>query len=306
MTGLDFPLLEAPDAAGIALGRVLERLRGHGVHAATSLPTASPRLRFKLLRGTQQLICQVSACGWAERHLQGIAGLDWRSLDAIHLSGLTAADRPLSFDMANLRYDSACCVGLLTDAPDRPLPVLDSQEGPVWVELVSWPCDAPAHVDAWTSTLPLRLQASLGSVRLPIRHVRRLGSGDIVLLSSLRPQLRCGNTPLFDYQIQDEVLIMTTRSPESAPQDIDALPAGVTTTSTAIADLPVELEACLGDLRMTIAEISRLDTGSTVKLPADAHRNVRLVHAGHCIAIGQLVQVGDALAVQLDRVTRPA
>lgn len=69
-----------------------------------------------------------------------------------------------------------------------------------------------------------------------------------------------------------------------------------------IDDVEVEIEAFVGDTRMTVAELGALRPDAVVVLDAPLNQAVELRLKGATIARGELVAVGDKFAVRLTEI----
>ena len=64
----------------------------------------------------------------------------------------------------------------------------------------------------------------------------------------------------------------------------------------------VEVEAVVGDARLTVGELTRLTPGATLSLDAALNRPVSLRLEGREIARGELVAVDDRFGVRLTEI----
>lgn len=67
-------------------------------------------------------------------------------------------------------------------------------------------------------------------------------------------------------------------------------------------DVPVEVTVELGHSRMTLGELSRLDTGSLVRLDRAAHEPAAIQVNGKTVAHGEIVTIGESYGVRISRV----
>ncbi len=74
-------------------------------------------------------------------------------------------------------------------------------------------------------------------------------------------------------------------------------------TSRLIENVEVSLEAFVGGTRLTVAELTALRPGATLKLDAALNQAVGLQLNGKVVARGELVAVGDRFGVRLTEVT---
>lgn len=306
-----FALLPRQHPQQVASQQLLAQLRRHGHAVQLSALPSVPCFQFQLQRADGELRCQVPADAWAERHLHGLHGLDWRQLEGSALAALTAVARPLNFIETSLDYGVARFAGVqepALDARQLTYPCVDSAEGPVWLTGLDGDL-GPSAAELSVSPhlrVPLRLQ--LASIRLTARRLRRLRAGDIVLLAAPRPTAWRSHRCLFDFDITQEHLTVNTLYPA---EDVasDVLPSSTdapTLQSLDLANLPLTLDVTLCQLDLSLAELAQLQPGSTLELPPQAWQQVRIQHGGHCVATGVLVQVGPTLGVELAQVPRLA
>lgn len=296
-----FPLLAAVDGQALAAQEVAVALARHGVQAPLHPLPATPCISFQLSQTGSLLRCHVEAAAWAAVHLPGLAGLDWRSMDPAIAAGLTSVEWPVTFTDPALAYDHALPLGRAACAATR-LPAVRADEGLVWIEQVQGPLPVAPAATALRGDLAVRLSLRLGTVRCATGRLRRLARGDIVLMTRTDVRAFHGARPLFDYLLHEESITVNQfehTAPEALAPATEALDAPLD-----IGSLPLGLQVQLCELPLTVAEISTLQPGSLIALPPGAYQQVELLQGNVRIAVGELVQVGDALGVRLTRVPR--
>jgi len=301
-------LLRDIDPQQLRMQSLVRALRHAGVDAPSRKPPAGPCLRFELGCHDGGMVCRVDANAWAAVHLPGLNGLDWSAMDPVVLASLLAVDRPLQFADDILEYERADALPMVwTSAGNASLPVVAAAEGEVWIESRSATLPMARHIPSWPADLAVPIRLQMGEVTLTSRRLRRLRGGDIVLLPA--PELRAwrGACPLFDFHLHPDFLTVTTVHSPFRPAPEGAVPAlhadhHRSPDLTGLDDLPLELGVLLCRLDISLCELADLHEGSVVALPDQASQRVELVHNGRCLAIGELVQVGDRLGVQLAQV----
>lgn len=297
-----FPLLRKVDKEPLRLQHLQRQLRKYGVDSILQPVPVLPCLRFELLSPSAQMIGRVQAHDWAAQHLPGLEGLDWLRMDPDQLAGLCTVEKPLRWDIPALDYQQSYFLGLALAGDDAPPhPQVYSLEGPVWLERFDgkW-TGPPAPIEvSGEARLPVRLQ--LGNVRQPIRRLLHLRPNDILLLPFARPQAWRANRCLFEFDIHSETLTVKTLYSTDADQPThDVVMQGERPyESLDLASLPLTLDVVLCTLRLSLAELADLGSGSTLTLPEQAYRQVQIEHDGRCVATGELVQLGTTLGVQL-------
>ena len=79
---------------------------------------------------------------------------------------------------------------------------------------------------------------------------------------------------------------------------------GARISSKLIETVGVTIEACLGEARMTVAELTALAKDAIVTLDAPLNQAVELRLNGAAVARGELVAVGDTFGVRLTEITQ--
>lgn len=307
---LALPLLPMADPQGLRNQQLMQRLRRAGIPVRLCEPPASACLHLELIRADGRLRCRVDANAWAAVHLPGLQGLDWTRLDYPVMEGLLAGVTPLQLSGPGLAYER-CRLLQVPDppAPGPALPCIHSREGDVWLEQMDWCLPAAATAGPLPSRLRVRLQLHAGRLRLPLRRLRRLRPGDIVLLAEVQLRGCVGARPLFEFELLPEAITVTmlhTLQDDAAAASPGAAMTAPTAPTLDLSQLPLTLEVRLGELQLSLADLSSLQPGVVLPLPPDAHQRVQVAHAGQCVATGVLVQVGDALGVRLAQVPRLA
>ena len=141
----------------------------------------------------------------------------------------------------------------------------------------------------------LRAVASLGSTRLARRELVALARGDILLIDRQDAVLSIGAQRLAGFHMNESTIRL---QPDAG---IEADPEG----EPIVADLPVdrllvEVRFSIGERMVSLEEIAHWGPGTVLELNTLA--TVRLLVGGHAVAEGELVQVGERLGVELQRV----
>lgn len=79
---------------------------------------------------------------------------------------------------------------------------------------------------------------------------------------------------------------------------------GLRVSTRLIQNVPVQLEAFVGDVRMTVAELSALGTDSVVTLDAPLNQSVELRLNQLPVARGELVAVGDRFGIRISEIVQ--
>lgn len=71
-----------------------------------------------------------------------------------------------------------------------------------------------------------------------------------------------------------------------------------------IQNVPVQLEAFIGNVRMTVAELAKLGADSVVTLDAPLNQSVELRLNQLAVARGELVAVGDRFGIRISEIVQ--
>ncbi len=296
----DFNCLRRLDAESLRLQRMLDSVLDAGVQADLMPVTAAPCLRFELQQPAWSAVCRVDAVEWAAVHLPALAGLDWGTLPPPLLEGLVDTATPLDLLAPALAYGHARVLPTVALPATTCLPAVTAAEGQVWLESLEG--QLPAGPDAvLPGSLVLPLHLDLASLHLGVCQLGRLQPGDILLLPGPAPFLASGRHGLFACAIDFEQETLTMSNSPIAP------PAATEPqTALDVGGVLLRLDIGFDDIELSVAALARLRAGSVLPLPAQAAASLRISHNGRCIATGELVQVGDSLAVQLTQAPRLA
>jgi type III secretion protein Q len=159
--------------------------------------------------------------------------------------------------------------------------------------------------------LSIPLHVALGTTRVPTHELRALARGDVVWIDTARITRRgvlgvlstCSGQPLARVTLRHTDLRVS-----AVARDLPNSSARPATPETPMSvqrlnlDIPVSFE--LGELRIPLEEIERLEAGHLFDLPADVRAaSVELKVAGTRIAEGTLVAIGRRLGVRVTTVT---
>lgn len=289
-----------------------------------ALPLGAGLLRFEWRFAGGRLQALRSTDDWARQHLPELPGLAWSAIDADTAAALFNRSAALgAFGIAQLdAVAPRFCLQLQVPvmhaataaASDTGLPCLVTDAGPLWIEQLQLDTAPAPRSEGLTADLPLPITLQLGSCSLPAARLQGLGSGDVVLLDAAAGIARRGAHRLFSFHLYADSLLVNDIFDDFADPTTDAdvgHPAALASASDApapapaaaldLAALPVRLQVLLGEMPLTLAELGALRPGSTLALPDQAQRQVRLQVEGHCVAQGELVQVGDGLGIQIQQ-----
>lgn len=83
---------------------------------------------------------------------------------------------------------------------------------------------------------------------------------------------------------------------KSSTSDTSGLPDSL------ISHVEIEIQALLGDAKMTVAELNALRAGDEIRLDQQINEPVALIVNGKILARGEIVTVNDCFAVRLTQI----
>lgn len=274
---------------------VSQWLQDAGVPHRTGTVPQAPCLRLDLQLPHHALQVLVEANNWAQANCSGLHGCAWELLPAQTVRALLASCVNVPVVPAALAGEGTpAFVELVTPEAGNCLPMVQGAAGPVWVEAVS---GEAVNVVKATSGTCLSLELRLDPLSLSPDVVRRLRRDDVLQLGALSAQ---GSAWLGDHLLHT-FIFKDNQVEIDSDLILDTPPAS--DTGAGLGSLSITLDVVLAHLPMTLARLERLGKGSVLELPPSAAMNVRLRDAGHLLAVGELVQIGDQLGVQLRSVT---
>jgi type III secretion protein Q len=175
------------------------------------------------------------------------------------------------------------------------LPCIATPQSDVWVmEGPSQRKEASRPLQAWLQAVPQALRIVLGNSELARLPYRQLAMGDVLIIAEQTRQLFMADLCIGQFTFVKEGLRMQL----TPPDNLSPAAPGV------LSALPVKLEFVLGELTLSLAALNAFIEGQVLPLESTAASNVEVRVAGKCIAVGELVQLGDRLGVELREVGR--
>lgn len=189
-----------------------------------------------------------------------------------------------------------------------------------------WARTRPAYQRAYTISQSLTLR--VGVTRLPVRTLRQLGQGDVILMDRSLAQysqggLVAGERWIFWANIKEGSLeIVTTAEDIAVPDEgywrmdnamnesvdgtehVEASPdvASDNPETVSFDDLPVKVAFELGRVDISMAELQSLGVGSVLTTKRHLRSPVDIVVNGRKIGMGEIIQVENELGVRLLKV----
>lgn len=148
------------------------------------------------------------------------------------------------------------------------------------------------------ANLPLQVRFSIGYSRLKQQLFRTLQTGDILLLQQSQTSLSVETLPLFHYTWQPKGNIMLEQ-PIVSDQDDQNASSESSATIFDLNQLPLKVDFILQRQTFSLNTIKSWQSGTQLILNSDAHCAIALEINGQPFAKGELIQVGEQLAVEL-------
>ncbi|MFK3816442.1 FliM/FliN family flagellar motor switch protein [Pseudomonas sp. NPDC089407] len=175
------------------------------------------------------------------------------------------------------------------------LPCIKTPQGDLWVMEAPSRHKAPSRpLQSWLQAVPLALRIVLGTSELPRWPSRPLARGDVLVIAEQTRQLFMADLCIGQFTLVKEGLHMQLTPPDNLSSS----------TPCVLSELPVKLEFVLGELTLSMATLNAFIEGQVLPLEASAVSNVEVRVGGQRIALGELVQLGDRLGVELREVGR--
>ncbi|KVC71751.1 type III secretion system cytoplasmic ring protein SctQ [Burkholderia ubonensis] len=155
--------------------------------------------------------------------------------------------------------------------------------------------------------LPIRLRFVLGSTRISVATLQSLRGGDAVLIQERVFNVTVGARRLCAYSIEGNSIMLdeleNDAQASASEAHCDQRDARASDGQPFdVAALPVKLECVLQHTELSVADVAQLHAGAILPLEPDAERHVTLYANGRCLAQGELIQVGERLAVEIQSI----
>lgn len=298
--------------AELPLYRSARALRAAGGHAA--LRTIAPPRGYAALRATWR---GVEHDGWVDlddlmrRRYPALGALAWRALDRRYaLDLLSGQDAAAELPAPPGGWAHVRLVDLVERAlRAEPLLCFDAP-GRVRALFRAFPHEALAsRAAADVGDVPLAMRFAIGTARLPLALLPAVAPGDVLLVRAPRNVVRIGARALCEFCCEGENIMLKEPLAEHAIDDSHDSPATAGAAPDAsppafdIDALPVTLEFVLQDERVTVAQLARCHPGLVLPLRG-VPGEVTIRANGQPFGIGELIQVGDQLAVEVKALWR--
>jgi len=219
--------------------------------------------------------------------------------------------QPIEVAVSELHYHSILSVQPVpgNDLQGQLLAGLETPEGTLWLTADLPPCaPIPTSLPAWACAVPLPLRMIMGIGHLPRRQLSRLGCGDVLVIGERTQHLSMAERCVGRFDLTEEGFHMEFNSAELPLQTFaEDLPHAAPPVSTkALELLPIRLEFVLLERVCSLADLTNLQAGQVLPLPASVQDSVEIRANGKRVAVGELVRWEDGLGVQLHTLVRGA
>ncbi|HEY9132747.1 MAG TPA: FliM/FliN family flagellar motor switch protein [Dyella sp.] len=257
-------------------------------------------LRFRLERDDGSLVCLVGLDGWVRAQWPDLHGLAWDVCDVATLRRLIAGCvQPIRFEHPGHAYRRAHFEGRVDGGQDAyPFPCVESREGDVWIERADIQPRHAAPLASWVPALAISADYRIGHAHLSVRRLDRLRVHDVLLFELTHGTAYYGERPLFHFTFNTGQIVMDEIILDTEFEQAEGIPVP-SQAHIPVASLNVQVDVVLCRMRHTLEQLAELQPGMTWELPENAHRQVRLLVNGQCVATGEVVQVADKLGVQI-------
>ncbi|MBP2168824.1 type III secretion system YscQ/HrcQ family protein [Erwinia toletana] len=301
------------DAASSGLQLICRHWQALGMPALMCCPPPGAVLAQATSVGGSKLLVDLRA--WFGQSLPEKSGLraDLISADEIrdlfHYSGAS-----LHLNLPGEAAEPLSISSLVASADyyGRPLPVVSTSCGDGWLLQVAerYRCQLSQRLPSLLhDAIPLRLDFMVGSSMLSLRHVRKLESGDVLLINQLAERVMIGGRSVATYRQQDDYFML-----EDIYNDMDEPDyflgqhdhKATEQQRIGINNIPLQLTFIINQMTLTLDELSALHTGDV--LPAgDGGENSIMIYAnGTLLAKGELVMVDERLGVEIQSLCNEA
>jgi type III secretion protein Q len=250
--------------------------------------------------------------GWADaasalrQAYPGIDNLAWRSVDMpALLDSMTEARVFDALPAPNGGWDAVWPVSIIPE-PLAPAPLIAFDGAlPAWFRSFPIP---EQRASPLLAKLPVTVRFRLGTSSIARSLLETIEIGDALLIQRNEQIATVNGKPLCRYHYRLEEIMLERQFDGFEPDSLEPNGDGYGEERTEdtdldddfkIDDLPVRLEFVLHDATMRFADLSQLYTGALLNIESSATSNVKVRANGRLVATGELVEVGEQLAVQL-------
>ncbi|MDY7578370.1 FliM/FliN family flagellar motor switch protein [Herbaspirillum sp. RTI4] len=305
-----FPLLRCVTQRDAGIERALPFFQSMNIDAwITSVLPWGRYFRFRLTYENSIASCLVDVDQWANVQFPELGGIAWSAMPECELRPLvTALEKPLIFAHQYFDYRSAVLMDIVdvtaNNLATESALVCYSHEATVYFEELP-----KINQDFQASTvlpycLTVPVEFLIGKSVISTQLFKRIAIGDALLIEEKIQVARTSNQHLFTFSLTGnditikEIIMRQYNAPSAVLEGESDL------NTIHLDQLKLVVEIVLARKEYTAAELVTLQKGELITLPADSHQKVDLVVNNKIIASGELVQIDNILAVQVQSLQR--
>ncbi|MCU5773763.1 type III secretion system cytoplasmic ring protein SctQ [Erwiniaceae bacterium BAC15a-03b] len=301
------------DAASSGLRSVCHHWQALGMPVRMGCPPPGAVLAQAASAGGSQLLVDLRA--WFGHSLPEKSGLraDLISADEIrdlfHYSGALLhlnlpGEATESLSISSLVASADYCTGSL--------PVVSTSCGDGWLIQAAegYRRQLGQHLPSLLhEAIPLRLDFVVGCSMLSLRYVRKLETGDVLLVNQLTERVMTGGRSLAKYRQQDDYFMLEDIYNDMDEQDY--FPGqhdhnAIQQQRMGINNIPLQLTFVINQLTLTLDELSALHIGDVLPAGEGGENSIIIYANGALLAKGELVMVDERLGVEIQTLCHEA
>ncbi|KVD78014.1 hypothetical protein WS62_29765 [Burkholderia sp. ABCPW 14] len=248
------------------------------------------------------------------RRYSGLDGLAWHAIDERYLFDLLNEPGVISMIPGPAEgWSHVRLIGVVQEALPAQLMLAFEEPGHPAALFGEYPevgvalsSGKKTEIDA----LPIALQFCIGTTHMPLAMLRRIEPGDVMLIETPRSIVHVGASPLCGFQYEGNYIMLNERIENEDDLDTESNLghegelSGLESNAEPfdIDALPVSIEFVLQREQVTVGDLGRFHAGTVLPLRSDAVGDVAIRVNGRVFGCGELIQVGERLAVEVKTV----
>ncbi len=324
------------DVASLRLRKIepnIAMLRGLQIKINALRPLFIPikeRNYFQFELHADGVVCQsmLDVVAWLENKLVTPDTLAWRDIDPFYLGYVFAlkvpklsisALAPPGYEVKEVRVVAG------TEIAGEKIKIPSTAGELLFDAIPSSMLPPVVFAPPWALKVPLTF--SLGSSRIKSVRLMSVSYGDLLLIQRIKHRVYIADRLAFSFNLSDEGSIMVdeydeedTETEEEINEDIENeseessdesgavindenIPRSITSPDKfELNKINLKMNFLLQQQTMTLDEVSQLQAGSLIKLLPDAEKKIIMMVNNQRYAKGELIQIGDNLAVEVQEV----
>lgn len=311
--------MNRPSLALRSIDPTVQRLsrRAHTLSAAgmaTTLRTLEPQRRYLVFEAEWQ---RQRFSGWLDVHdllrqqYPDLHGLAWDALDEHYALNLLQQSAWPDVLAAPPEGWGAVRSGKIVPGSQQPEPLLCvAGHAAIPAFFADFPEAPPpsGRLPAWLGALPIVMECRLGQSTAPLSLLAEIEEGDLLLVQSAEPVVTIGGVSLCAFSYERKHIMLDSQINESDGKGLAQPPSGMPAPPASavgegacftVGEIPVTLEFLLQEERLTVDELAELHPGAVLPLRDKAVERILIRANGQLLGRGELVQVGERLAVEV-------